>query len=63
MNMFFTTLNSMQSLVKEKYNYWCDNRSLILYTFMLSEQVERATEDKNTELGVIFSNPFFQVER
>jgi len=45
-NMFFTALNSMQSLVKDKYNYWCDNRSLILYSFMLSEQVKRATKDE-----------------
>lgn len=43
--MFFTALNSMQSPVKEKYNYWCGNRSLIYYS-MLSKQAERATEDE-----------------
>lgn len=44
--VFLTALKSIQSLVKGKYNHWCDNGNLILYSFMLSEQVERATEDE-----------------
>lgn len=34
--VFLTALKSIQSLVKGKYNHWCDSGNLILYSFMLS---------------------------